>query len=540
MKDSSSIDSIRNIWMLTREYEGMAGAGGVKDVCRQLAEALARSNRQVSVVMPFYGFMSPEQLGFSKLEITLDVDMNYVGIERREFVKIWQANLDPWNTEKDSGNKNPIKLYLIDAHRYREKQSVYTYTAEEEAQNPGFYQGDGHFDYFAMNVLLQKAALSLMITLEEKPDVIHCHDAHTAVLPAIVREIEGYRHYFRNTGLVVTIHNAGYGYHQDIGDLDFAQAITGLSRKTIDLNLSESRFDPFLVASSHALLNTVSENYARELMETDDDRLTGWLGHRLGSRGFDILGITNGINPASFDTSKADLLGIAASYSTSNSDFAGKRICRKQLILNLAKNKIPGIIQGGFLSNKPDQPLLTFIGRMSSQKGVDKLIEALETLLPLDSEFQVLILGSGARHIEQELLDLAEKEKYYGRIALLRGYDPALANQIYAAGDFFLIPSQYEPCGLTDFISQLFGNIPIVHHVGGLVKVIDQVTGFTYGEHSSAALMGAIQKALTMYRTEPEKLRQMQMASYYHIRENYTWDKVIEKYLSLYNNAINR
>ncbi len=165
-----------------------------------------------------------------------------------------------------------------------------------------------------MNVLLQKAALDLMVILEQKPDIIHCQDGHTAILPAMLREGTGYRHYFTRTGTIVTIHNAGHGYHQDVGDLSFARAICGLPYNLIQNNLLNNSFNPFLAASTFAVLNTVSENYARELRETDDDVMTGWLGHRLMARGIRLEGITNGFNPADFDTTKPKKLGLQASY----------------------------------------------------------------------------------------------------------------------------------------------------------------------------------------------------------------------------------
>jgi starch synthase len=196
--------------------------------------------------------------------------------------------------------------------------------------------------------------------------------------------------------------------------------------------------------------------------------------------------------------------------------------------------------QTGTLENRPDNPLFTFVGRLSSQKGVDKLLGALETLLPKDQNFQVLIQGSGSKEIETALAGLAAKPKNRGRICLLRGYDQQLANRIYAAGDFFLIPSRYEPCGLTDYIAQLFGNLPIVHGIGGLVKVKDGETGFSYAEHKSAALMGAMQTALQTFRANPKKILAMRQAAVKTIHDTYTWDKVLSHYLSLYREALSQ
>ena len=525
MTNKSPSQDINNIWMLTREYDSIAGAGGVKDVSRQLAEALVRLKKTVTVVLPCYGFLDPKALGFSRQEFSFEVEMNYTAEDRREEVRLWTKNL------------HGVSLYLMDADRYREKQSIYTYTAEDEANNPYQVQGNGHFDYFAMNVLLQKAALDLMIILGQKPDIIHCQDGHTAILPAMLRETACYRHYFPPVAAVVTIHNAGQGHHQEVRDLPFARAISGLPYNLIHNNLLDGAFDPFLAASPFAVLNTVSENYARELQETDDDAMTGWLGHRLMARGIRLEGITNGFNPEDFDTTKPEQLGLPAAYDPANGDLEGKKICRRDLLRSFARQGPQGIKRFGTLADAPGKPLFTLIGRLTPQKGVDILLPALETLLQSENEFQVLILGSGAKDFEQDIAGLAQKKENAGRICLLSGYDPILANQIYAAGDFFLIPSKYEPCGLTDYIAQLAGNLPIVHHVGGLVKVEDGVTGFAFKEYSPDALTAAMLQAISLYQKAPEQILDMQKAAAKRLRQKYTWDTVVLRYLDLYEKA---
>jgi starch synthase len=536
--------AINTIWIITREYGTLAGAGGVKDVTRQLAGALARSGHCVSVALPLYGCMDPEPLGFSRLDLTFDLDMSYPQEERREFVTVWHQ-------------KSEIDIYLIDSPRFREKTGIYTYTAQDERHNPSHRQGEGHYDYFAMNVLLQKAALCLMIRLGQRPDIIHCHDGHTALLPAFVRELDGFRHYFRDTGFVVTIHNAGIGYHQEIYDLPFAQVMTGLPVRVIEDNLLDKAFDPFLAASAYAVMNTVSENYARELRETDDDLLTGGLGHTLQDRGVLLQGVTNGIDPADFDLKHYADLGLAAGFqpgvvvkppppSRPHSGGGelrkapvqgGKALCREALCAAISERSLTTVRQNGEIVSRPDQALFTFIGRLSTQKGVDKMIEALKYLLPIDPDFQILIMGNGPKEIEEPLIAMTQDHRYQGRVCLLRGFDPIMANQVYAAGDFFLIPSRYEPCGLTDFIAQLFGNLPIVHHVGGLVKVVDGETGFAFHQHSGMALAETMQRALAIFRSSPSVIAGMQRAAVALIHERYTWDKVKDRYLKLYDTA---
>ena len=518
---------IRKILILTREYAGLAGAGGVKDFTAQLAAALARKgNRQVTVMLPRYGFIDPEALGFALSDLAFEVEMNYVGKERRESVRFWE------------GERDGVRIVLVAADRYSEKGGVYTYTKAESEANPSHRQGQAHYDYFAMNLLLQKAAISRCIRLHERPEIIHCQDGHTALLPALVRECEGYRHYFHATGCLVTIHNAGLGYHQEVGDLAFAERVTGLPSRVILNNRLNGQFDPFLAAAGYSLLNTVSENYARELQESDDDQLTGWLGHQLLTRGVVLEGVTNGIEPDHYDPSQPERLGLTAGFAPERGNWGGKVRCRADLVASLASGNLPGILQTGKLDSHPSQPLFTFIGRFTAQKGVDKLIGALETLLPMDRKFQVLIMGSGEKEVEETLVRLAGAEACRGRVCLLRGYDEQLAMRVYAAGDFFVIPSRYEPCGLTDFIAQLFGNLPIVHHIGGLVKVVDNVTGLAYRDHNSAALMGAMLKAIELHRSEPARLREMREAAVAHLKANYTWDIVVERYLALYRRAL--
>lgn len=525
--------SITSVWMFSREYGRLAGAGGVKDVVSQLSKALARwNNRKVSVVLPCYGLMDPEQLGFSRLLDPLDPDrllefdviMDYADLERRERVGVWH------------GVQDRVQIYLLEAQRFLEKQGVYTYTREESQHEPWKVQGQGHIDYFAMNVLLQKGGLDLIMLLNEKPQIIHCHDGHTAIVPAIIRECSGYRNYYRGSAPVVTIHNAGVGYHQEVSDLPFARAITGLPRQVINNSLLEHSFDPFLAAAPYAAITTVSENYAHELQHTDADYLTGWLGHRLLDGGVGIAGITNGIDREALNPSEHQRMGIAAGFQIGSQadDLSGKLTCKKSLLTEICQppdEKDEERI--GFVSRDPGRPLFTFIGRLSEQKGVDILIRALELFLDDKVEASVICLGSGSEGLEEALAAVARDPRYQGRLCFLRTYNPKLANQVYAAGDYFVIPSRYEPCGLTDYIAQLFGNLPIVHHIGGLVKVVDGVTGFAYLENSPENLCLAMHRALATFQDKP-LIRKMQRAAVENIDRKHTWKRVMQAYVQLY------
>jgi starch synthase len=531
-------EHVKKIWMVSREYGQLAGAGGVKDVVSQLAEALAQKNaRSLHVVLPLYGFVNAREQGFKPLPdpfcpnraLRLQIDMHQPDKRILEEVYYYYQKI------------NKVNLYLVDADRYRQKSDVYTYSEKDENLVPWQKKSMGHHDFFAMNLLLQKAALELMIVLGEKPDVIHCHDGHTAVLPALIRESAGYRNYFRETGCVVTIHNAGYGYHQEVIDLPYAASITALPRHVINANQLDLKFDPFLVAGHYAILNTVSENYARELRETDSDSLTGWLGHELLRRNVILEGVTNGIDPNFFCSeaiagNNPELLFYPGKEDDS---LAGKKRSKEMLLGLLPPPQgtfFDGVQCFGTLVKNVHHPLLTFIGRLSEQKGIDILMAVLGELLRHHQDVQVLIFGTGASEINSSLIHMTEQEEFSGRVCFLQGFSPEMANRVYAAGDFFVIPSRYEPCGLTDFIAQLFGNIPIVHHVGGLVKVIDGETGIAYVGNSPQDLLKALERALVLYRNEKMK-RKMQLQAVKVIEQNYTWSKVMRKYLELYSKA---
>ena len=538
--DGKKASSIGSLWMVSREYDGLAGAGGVKDVCRQLAEALvAEAGLEVTVVLPRYGFMDAVQSGFSPLPLTdeLHVDicgdrarqdcvvaMDYPDKERRETVSFWQQR------------RKGVRVILVESARFAEKLGVYTYTAREEEAESWKKKGSGHYDYFAMNILLQKAALAAMVHLGERPDVIHCHDGHAATLAALMRELPGQRHYFSRSGTVVTIHNAGIGYHQEIADIPFSRAVTGLPASVIADGMLGTRFDPFVVASGYAVMNTVSENYARELQETEEDARTGWLGHHLLKRGVRLAGVTNGINPEDFNPEQAERLGLAAPFNP-RGDLTGKRRCKEDILSACnGGTRWQKVEQVGSLQLEPDLPLFTFVGRMSAQKGVDVLAKSLD-ILPSETRLQLLVLGSGDPKLEDAVANLAAGVDERCRVCYLRGYDPLLANRIYAAGDFFLIPSLYEPCGLTDYIAQLMGNLPIVHLVGGLVKVEDGKTGFGYVEHSAGALASTMERAMSIFAHDRKRIRSMQRAAVERIYSHHTWKQAMAGYLDLYEQA---
>jgi starch synthase len=521
--------TISKIWMVSRELDGVAGVGGVKDVTRQLLSAIARQAIQANLVMPLYSLIDPTRHALVDTGIELALPMDYANHRRVVRVRIYQAQI------------MGITVYFVDAPCYSQKAGIYTYTQAEaiRAGDPRL-AGSGYSDYFEMNITLQKATLELIQHLGERPDVIHGQDAHTALIPAMMHTVPRYRSYFASIGSGITIHNAGPGYNQEVFDIEFAQAISELPPAVINEGLHRGGVYPFILGGTYAdFINAVSQNYAREIVEVpSEDERTGGIGTAFRQRGIRLVGVTNGIDPAEYDPTNPKKMKLAAAYNPAAGDLAGKAKVRRALIkeINQAQDKDVKIFGG--LRDKPGRPLITMIARLTPQKGVDRFVESVTLLLQADPGVLFLVLGTGDPRYEDELKELAQDERFEGRIALALGYSPSLANRIYAAGDFFVNPAEFEPCGLTDYMAQLMGNVPVVHFVGGLVKVRDGVTGYGYQPHTAAALVETLQRAITVFREQPEEHRHVIQQAVDTIHKHYTWDKVLEQgYLPLYEQA---
>jgi starch synthase len=515
----------------------VAGAGGVKDATRQLLIAIARQGMRATLVMPRYTMVDRGLL--SDTGVALTFPTNYATEKRNTLVRIYRTEVVN------------ATVFLVDAPCYAEKESIYCYTSHESrrAGRPEI-AGTGYYDFFEMNIVLQKATLELIQALGARPDLIHCQDAHAAFIPAMMRLVPRYRRYVAGIGAGITIHNAGPGYHQEVYDVDYAQAITELPQPVIEQGIHRDGVYPFLVGGRYAgFVNTVSENYAREIMEAPaDDEQTVGIGAAFRERGIQLVGVTNGIDPAEYDPTKPEEMGIAAAYNPLVGDMAGKAECRRALVAEINQRRSDGVEIEGWLNDAPGRPLVTMISRLTAQKGVDRFIQAIRQLLegapgrfPADPGTLFLVLGAGNSGYQDALIEIARDARFAGRVAVAIGYGPSLAQRVYAAGDFFVNPAAFEPCGLTDYMAQLMGSVPVVHLVGGLVKVQDGVTGYGYYPHTAEALAATLRRAMDVFRTHPDQHLRIIQQAIRTIHERYTWDKVLQYgYLPLYEQAASK
>jgi len=485
----------------------LAEAGGIKDVVYGLSRALVQSGHEVTVVLPMYRFL--ERKSYSEPLAVFPLR----GHKGDEIVKLFVCHVEG------------IRVLLVKASSFISKDKVYTYSKREEGESPDFHYGKGHLDAHEMNLALQYATLEGAMFLGERPDVFHLHDGHCGFLPAIIRTLKRYREYFRETGTLLTIHNGGAVYQQNIETPHEAEKLTGLPRSVVKKLKTPMGINPLLCAGLYGTINTVSERYAEDLM-TGLDHNSGNIGAFFKEAGIELIGITNGIDPDHHDRcSHSPVLkkGDHLKFSEKKDD------CKAVLIRKIAGLENSGYLYGSFESD--EKPLITLQSRITHQKGIDVFSEFIEHYgAHMDARF--LVLGEGELDLEHRLAELAAS---LDNFVYLRYYDPSLSADVFAGGDFFLIPSRWEPCGLTDFIAQLNGNIPIVHQTGGLVKTRDRVNGFSYSPNTPEKLAEKIGEAIGLYCKNSDILHQIRKNAVTIINEKYTWLQVLdERYIPLY------
>ncbi len=356
-----------------------------------------------------------------------------------------------------------------------------------------------------------------MLKTKMPVDVIHCNSWPTALIPVFLKTHYSHKSLFKNTATVFTLHNVAYQGAFPPESL----TLTGLNWNYFNpRQLAFNGKFNFLKAGvmfSDAL-NTVSSAYKKEI-QTEKH---GWgLEGILKSRKDAFYSIRNGVDYEIWNPETDP--HIAANYSAS--DLKGKKKCKLDLIKEFG------------LSISSKTPLIGLVSYLSTQKGLDLLIEAMDELMKM--KVGLVVLGRGEEKYEHQLNEI--QKKYPGKMAVKFDLGPVLSHKIAAGVDISLIPSLYEPCGLNQLYSFKYGTVPVVRATGGLgetVKPFSRKTlkgnGFVFKEYSSRALLETLKKALSFYE-EPELWQKIMEAGF---RENFSWDQVAKKYAKLYNSAL--
>lgn len=510
------------IWIVSREYAGIAEAGGVKDVTCSLCETLAKIGQKVTLFIPMYGCTN-----LAKVKMSQKISITEVFVCNKKEQIVYK-----------SGSIGKVKIVFVCHQSIEEKRAIYTYTQEDEVLNPAHKYGFGHIDALFVDTIFQKAvaAYKNVCKQTELPDIVHCQDATCALVPAFINNsIPGAKY-------LVTIHNAGPGYHHEFESVDQALDYTDLPVELLERNINGFKVEPFLIASEYAILTTVSPQYSWELMNNRTQ--TQGLGQRFKERKLMIYGITNGIDIKKYDPKFKKFSNLPYTFDPEHGNLSGKFKCRSYFLENYAKKEvqfIEGLEKHGFILEETGKEIyFSYHGRTVQQKGIDILVQSAEKVLEYQDNVRFVFIGQGEQKYEKILIGLAER--FPGKCVYFRGYNQMMSRLALAVSDFFLMPSYFEPCGLEDFVSQIYGTIPVAHATGGLKKIIDSQTGFLFEDNTSDMLTVMMLKLISLKLMKFPQLDFMIPESAKYVRTNYSWENVVKSnYMWLYKNiAMNK
>lgn len=508
------------------ECAGIAEAGGVKNVTQSLCKNLKDQGHNTTLFIPWYKCTSTKYIKM----ISQEPQVASVTICGGETC---------FNYKKAVSTDGDYNIIFIEHNCFSEKEGVYTYTLHEEQLNPEHQKGTGHKDTLFKNTLFAMGVAKYIQFEAEKtkPDIIHCQDASTALVPLFLK-----MNHQNDVKTVVTIHNAGPAYHHYFSNPDEAAWFTGDKSENFFDVLNNGKPEPFLIASKYgATLTTVSEIYAQELCDPKNDFITENLSSIFTQKNIFIKGITNGIDFDRYDPLTTTVSCLPYSFDPEKGDLEGKYACRDRL-LELVKqplNTEEEINVHGYIEEKisEDAVFIGYHGRVASQKGIEVLISSITPLLQSFQNIYFIIMGQGERLLEEKIKNKAIQ--YPGKILFLNGYDKSLARLTTASCDFMAFPSFFEPCGLEDYIANIYGSIPVAHKTGGLNKIKDMETGFLYYPNLFENLSVKLATAITIKRENPQKILSIIKEGYVNVRDNCTWETVIkDHYVPLYKSLV--
>lgn len=460
--------------------------GGLGDVIGSLPRAIAEEGNEVKIILPLYGGIKTEQHKLNKLDEFQDILVK-VG-DKSILFNLWYGTLPG----------SEVEVYFIDCPVYFHREMPYTNDPDE----------DERF------ILFQIAVIETLQRLKWAPDVIHCNDWQTSLIPVYLKTNYKWDKLFENTSTLLSIHNIAYQGR--------------FSNKAVQhAGLSYSEYYPggpyeldntfcFLKAGIlfSEIITTVSPTYAKEIQTSE---FGAGLEGVLSTRKEDLYGVLNGIDSEIWNP-KTDKF-IPENYSRKNPK--NKINCKKELL------KEAGI------EYDEDIPAIGIISRFAGQKGFELMFPIINELMNLP--FQLLVLGSGEDRTEKffEQLALSFPQKVNTYI----GYSNKLAHWITAGCDMFLMPSHYEPCGLNQMYSLNYGTVPVVRNTGGLADTVkdfhkfdEKGNGFSFDEYTSHALYATIERAVNVFKDKKIWKEIMTRG----MKEDFSWKHSAKEYLRLY------
>ena len=475
------------------EMEPFCKSGELADVVGSLPLAIAGKGHDVHVMIPGYSVIDRKRFGFTEPGVWLQIP---VGREQ----KTMAVSKLEWKG---------INVYLLENEEYFGRQAFY-------GDTHGDFSDNGlRFMFYSRGVLETARALSII------PDVIHAHDWPAALVVTYLATIYRNDPFFMKTSSLFTVHRL---QHQGI----FHESVFWLSGLPGDL-FHRSKMEHFGnvsfikggIAYADAV-STVSENYAKQIMSEE----LGFGLHTLfREREKDLYGIVNGIDSETNDPATDPL--IPAHYSAD--DLSGKAACREKLLKTVG------------LKADDDIPVFGIVSRLDHQKGIHLLEESIDKLLDLD--IRLVILGTDTLEHQEIMIRFASRHPQ--RIRAMLRFDTGMSHLIFAGSDVYIMPSNWEPCGLGQLIAMRYGTIPLVHKTGGLADTIRDLdadpktgNGFAFEKYTSKALVDAAERAVTAYREKGRVFWTKVMKRI--MREDHSWGNSAKKYIELYKKIQNK
>lgn len=459
--------------------------GGLGDVAGSLPAALVRAGAEVIVMVPKYATIKDEYKAqmehFSDFYVSLGWRNEYCGLEKLE--------------------RDGVTYMFIDNERYFARDYPY-----------GFFDDGERFAFFS------KAITESLQHLPEgfECDILHCNDWQTALAPVFLREFYQGLPLYDRVKTVFSIHNVAFQGQFSDTVMEDILGVAHIPAAASQLRCDACSVNYMLGALRYAdAITTVSPTYANEIQTPEfGEGLDGVL----RERSYALQGILNGIDVAGFDP--ATDKRIAANYTVE--DRSGKAVCKAKLQEELG------------LEVRDDRPLMVMVTRLTRQKGMDLVMYALDRILA--GGVQVAVLGTGDRDYEDGLRYF--QDKYPGTMAARIEFDPALSQRMYAAADMFLMPSKFEPCGLSQIIAMRYGTLPIVRETGGLKDTVQpyneftgEGTGFSFSNFNGDEMGDAVFRAARLFWDNRDAWNQLVTQA---MSQDFSWTRSADKYLDLY------
>lgn len=459
--------------------------GGLGDVAGSLPAALVRAGAEVIVMVPKYATIKDEYKAqmehFSDFYVSLGWRNEYCGLEKLEH--------------------DGVTYMFIDNERYFARDYPY-----------GFFDDGERFAFFSK---------AITESLQHLPagfecDILHCNDWQTALAPVFLREFYQGLPLYDRVKTVFSIHNVAFQGQFSDTVMEDILGVAHIPAAASQLRCDACSINYMLGALRYAdAITTVSPTYAGEIQTPEfGEGLDGVL----RERSYALQGILNGIDVAGFDP--ATDKRIAANYTVE--DRSGKAVCKAKLQEELG------------LEVRDDRPLMVMVTRLTRQKGMDLVMYALDRILA--GGVQVAVLGTGDRDYEDGLRYF--QDKYPGTMAARIEFDPALSQRMYAAADMFLMPSKFEPCGLSQIIAMRYGTLPIVRETGGLKDTVQpyneftgEGTGFSFSNFNGDEMGDAVFRAARLFWDNREAWDQLVTQA---MSQDFSWTRSADKYLDLY------